>query len=158
MNRNNFWRFVLVIGVIIWSLYEIYPPRGRDLVQVFAEKAINRDTNFTAIVTHARELEKGDTGKGYESLKQAVGTNDLTKYFPFYEAKTETHPNNYILNQLQREAAGKIRLGLDLQGGTSFLVRMETNKLEGTETSAALSQAVEVLRKRVDRFGVAEPV
>jgi SecD/SecF fusion protein len=160
MNRNNFWRFVLVAGVLIWSLYEIYPPRARDLIEVFADRAINRnDTNFTAIVNHARELEKGDKGKAYESLRQAIGTNDLTKYFPFYEAKTETHPNNYILNQLQREAAGKIRLGLDLQGGTSFLMRMKTNELaEGTETSAALSQAVEVLRKRVDRFGVAEPV
>jgi len=158
MNRNNFWRFVIVVGIIVWSLYEIYPPRGRDLVQVFTERAINRDTNFTAMVNRARELEKAAPGKAYEGLKQAVGTNDLTKYFPFYDAKTETHPNNYILNQLQREAAGKIRLGLDLQGGTSFLVRMETNKLESADTGAALSQAVEVLRKRVDRFGVAEPV
>src|SRR5437016_6711571 len=159
MNRNNVWRFVLVLGVLIWSFYEIYPPRGRDLIQVFSQRAINRDTNFTAIVSKARELQRAAPKKAYENLRDAVGTNDLTKYFPFYEAKTETRPNTFILNQLQREAAGKIRLGLDLQGGTSFLVRMDTNKLtSGTETSAALSQAIEVLRKRVDRFGVAEPL
>jgi SecD/SecF fusion protein len=159
MNRNNLWRFVLVVGVLVWSLYEIYPPRGRDLVQVFTDRAISRDTNFTAIVNSARELQKTAPDKAYENLKQAIGTNDLTKYFPFYDAKAESHPNNYILNQLQREAAGKIRLGLDLQGGTSFLMRMDTNQLgAASEASSALSQAVEVLRKRVDRFGVAEPL
>jgi len=129
MNRNNFWRFVIVSVVLIWSIVEIYPPRGHDLVQVFSERALNRDTNFVAIVNKARELQKKAPGKAYENLREAVGTNDLNKYFPFYEAKTETHPNTFILNQLQREAAGRIRLGLDLQGGTSFLVRMETNNL-----------------------------
>src|SRR6185369_5751586 len=76
----------------------------------------------------------------------------------------------YILNQIQRDASGKIKLGLDLQGGTAFLVEMNTNALvkaqDPSDTNhvgapdvvGALSQAVEVLRKRVDSFGVAEPV
>ena len=160
MNRNNFWRFVLVVLVLVWSLYETYPPKGRDLIQVFREKAVNRgDTNFTAIVQRALTLEKAAPDKPYESLREAVGTNDLTKYFPYFEARTETHPTEYILNRLQREAAGRIRLGLDLQGGTSFLMEMDTNRLaNASDTSAALAQAVEVLRKRVDKFGVAEPL
>jgi SecD/SecF fusion protein len=50
----------------------------------------------------------------------------------------------------------KIQLGLDIQGGTSFLIRLmgadkEVNK-------GMLDQAVEVIRKRVDVFGVSEPV
>jgi preprotein translocase subunit SecD len=48
---------------------------------------------------------------------------------------------------------------LDLQGGISFLVKMDTSSLTNeNDLDAALSQAVEVLRKRVDRFGVAEPL
>ena len=36
---------------------------------------------------------------------------------------------------------------------------MKTNELaQGSDVSGALSEAVEVLRKRVDKFGVAEPV
>src|SRR5438128_579417 len=38
MNRNNLWRFVLVVLVLVWSLYEIYPPTARDLVQVFRKR------------------------------------------------------------------------------------------------------------------------
>ena len=108
-------------------------------------------------------------------MQEAIGTNSIAPYFPFFNAKNKVHPNVFILNQLQRDASGKIKLGLDLQGGTSFLVEMDTNRLVYVETitnsrgqvetitnqarvEGALSQAVEVLRKRVDAFGVAEPI
>src|SRR5437879_3694801 len=50
----------------------------------------------------------------------------------------------------------KIALGLDIQGGTSFLIRLM--KGEKDVTKAMLEQAVEVIRKRVDYFGGGEPV
>ncbi len=56
MNRNNFWRFALVVLVVLWSLYELYPPKGRDLVLYFREKAVNRDPTFTSIFTNALAL------------------------------------------------------------------------------------------------------
>jgi len=51
----------------------------------------------------------------------------------------------------------KIALGLDLRGGTSFLIRLVPDG-DSKITPAQLEQAVEVIRKRVDFFGVAEPV
>ena len=50
----------------------------------------------------------------------------------------------------------KIALGLDIQGGTSFLIRLVGADKEITK--AMLDQAVEVIRKRVDYFGGGEPV
>ena len=56
----------------------------------------------------------------------------------------------------------KIHLGLDLQGGTSFLVRLVPppgdNGTGHAITQEMQDQAVEVIRKRVDQFGVSEPV
>ncbi|HEY5894272.1 MAG TPA: protein translocase subunit SecD [Chthoniobacterales bacterium] len=56
----------------------------------------------------------------------------------------------------------KIRLGLDLKGGTSFLMRLVTEKDDKGETKKItpdmLDQAVETIRKRVDQFGTSEPV
>ncbi len=57
----------------------------------------------------------------------------------------------------------KIHLGLDLQGGTSFLVRLvppipEEGGKPRAITPEMQEQAVEVIRKRVDEFGVSEPV
>jgi len=51
----------------------------------------------------------------------------------------------------------KIRLGLDLRGGTSFLLRLVPQTGQKITTDM-LEQAVEVIRKRVDQFGVGEPV
>ena len=159
MNRNNLWRFVLVVLVVLWSLYELYPPKGRDLLLLFREKASNRDATFTAVFQKAQALQKVMPEKPYDNLIEAIGTNDIIRYFPAFGAREQVHPTTYILNRLQREAAGRIRLGLDLQGGTSFLVSMDTNRLAGAQdASSALSHAVEVLRRRVDKFGVAEPV
>ena len=50
----------------------------------------------------------------------------------------------------------KIALGLDIQGGTSFLIRLKGGDKEVTK--GMLDQAVEVIRKRVDVFGVSEPI
>ena len=50
----------------------------------------------------------------------------------------------------------KVRLGLDIKGGTSFLIRLKGD--EHNLTKGMLDQAVEVIRKRVDYFGSGEPV
>src|SRR3954447_13788273 len=51
----------------------------------------------------------------------------------------------------------KIQLGLDIKGGTSFLIRLQETG-DKQVTPATLDQAVEVIRKRVDYFGAAEPI
>jgi SecD/SecF fusion protein len=176
MNSSHLWKFLLIIFVVAWSVTEMNPPTSRNLIAVFEEKATSKDTNFTAIVEQARKLEQQDTNRVYGSLWDAIGTNDIAQYFPNYVKSQPTNPKRAILNKLQRDASGKIRLGLDLQGGTAFLVGVDVDKVdmqaqgEGTNKvtvsemerahrkNEALSQAVEVLRKRVDRFGVAEPI
>src|SRR5438132_1195767 len=50
----------------------------------------------------------------------------------------------------------KIQLGLDIQGGTSFLIRLMGGDKEINK--GMLDQAVEVIRKRVDYFGAGEPI
>ena len=50
----------------------------------------------------------------------------------------------------------KIALGLDIQGGTSFLIRLKAG--DKPITKGMLDQAVEVIRKRVDYFGGGEPI
>src|SRR5207248_1831802 len=47
-------------------------------------------------------------------------------------------------------------LGLDIQGGTSFLIRLMGGDKEVNK--GMLDQAVEVIRKRVDYFGGGEPI
>jgi SecD/SecF fusion protein len=169
--NNNLWKFLFVVFIICWSFYQMYPPTSRDLVKEFAAHADNHDVAFSNILARADALQKAGTTSEFANLRAAISTNDIQAYFTFINASNETDPTTFILNRLQRDASGKIKLGLDLQGGTAFLVEMDTNALVASlnngdtnavaraeDTAGALSQAVEVLRNRVDQFGVSEPV
>jgi SecD/SecF fusion protein len=180
MKQNDRWKLLLVVGIVVWSLWSIgiigpNSPKALPLLPQFEKRAVNRDEAFMKIVEQARALQQARPEREFANLQDAIGTNSLLPYFPFFNAKDKLYPNTFILNQLQRDASGKIKLGLDLQGGTSFLVEMDTNRLVYIETTTnsagvavtttnlphvegALSQAVTVLRNRVDAFGVAEPI
>jgi SecD/SecF fusion protein len=172
MNRNNKLRWVIVLFVTVWAVFELTPPTSRDLIQEFKDLSSSTDPGFDAIVAEARAMQATNSANEFGNLRAAVGTNDLRRYFAGINVQGEDDPNATILNRVQRSAAGKIRLGLDLQGGTEFLLALGTNRVDqlatGTnaipvearqrERSRQLTQAIEVLRKRVDRFGVAEPV
>ena len=165
MKQNNLWKFLLVVFVIGWSFLQMNPLVGPNLASVFKEQAHRRDAAFTNIVARLDKLQAERTNHtAFANLVEAVGTNSITNYFG-YNVSGERNQTLAILNRLQQENAGKIKLGLDLQGGSAFVMRMDTNSF-GSETNAdaaqskkdfALSQALEVLRRRVDRFGVAEP-
>jgi SecD/SecF fusion protein len=165
MNRNHLWKLIIVVVVLLWSFYEMYPPVGQNLAVTFQERAFppKKDAAYANIVEKLQQLQKARPERTFANVLEAVGTNDITRYFPYYDVKNEADPTRAVLNNLQRDAAGRIKLGLDLQGGTSFLVGMNTNSLDTNKVATAtreqaLSQAVEVLRRRVDKFGVAEPV
>jgi len=51
-----------------------------------------------------------------------------------------------------------IKLGLDLRGGMHVVLEVDKSKLNENEKKDAVDRALEVIRNRVDEFGVAEPL
>lgn len=51
----------------------------------------------------------------------------------------------------------KIDLGLDLQGGMHLVLKVETEKIPEEARSGAVDRALEIIRNRIDQFGVREP-
>jgi SecD/SecF fusion protein len=166
-----FWG--LIAFLVIGSLWEMYPLTNQSLIQEFQNKAdySAHNATFDNIVSKAKELQaaKPDPTREFSDLLTAIGTNDIQSYFPYYNVKGQENPTYTLLNILQRKAAGKIHLGLDLQGGTEFRVSLDTNHISATDTNhntvnateerkRLVSQAITILRSRVDSMGVAEPV
>lgn len=52
---------------------------------------------------------------------------------------------------------GKIKLGLDLQGGMHLVLRVDASKLDEKAREDATPRAMEIIRNRIDQFGVSEP-
>jgi SecD/SecF fusion protein len=169
MNRSHLWKLVLILLVVAWSVSEIYPPTSKDLIEAFEQQSSTPNKAFDEIVKKAQQLDASNTDRApgitYSNLLVAISTNDIRPFFPsnYINAAVERDVTRGILNRVQRSAAGQFRLGLDLQGGTQFLLEMDMSRAQ-TNAGAMMNadfiaeQAVEVLRRRVDRFGVAEPV
>lgn len=51
----------------------------------------------------------------------------------------------------------KIRLGLDLKGGMHLLLRVDLEKIPQEARKDAVDRVVEIIRNRIDQFGVTEP-
>ncbi len=169
MNRSHLWKLVLILLVVAWSVSEIYPPTSKNLIEAFEQQSSTPNKTFDEIVKKAQQLDTSNMdrtpGITYSNLLVAISTNDIRPFFPsnYINAAVERDVTRGILNRVQRSAAGKFRLGLDLQGGTQFLLEMDMSRAQtnaGVMMNADFiaEQAVEVLRRRVDRFGVSEPV
>ncbi|MBI5872764.1 MAG: protein translocase subunit SecD [Candidatus Omnitrophica bacterium] len=52
----------------------------------------------------------------------------------------------------------RISLGLDLQGGMYLILRVDTSKLAEKAKLDAVERALEIIRNRIDQFGVKEPL
>lgn len=52
----------------------------------------------------------------------------------------------------------QIHLGLDLQGGMQILLKVELDKIPAEARGDATDRVVEIIRNRIDEFGVREPV
>jgi len=51
-----------------------------------------------------------------------------------------------------------IRLGLDLQGGMHVVLRVQKEKLDEKAADEAVDRAEQIIRNRIDQFGVTEPL
>lgn len=69
------------------------------------------------------------------------------------EEMAKNDPQGWI--KLQQQA---MKLGLDLRGGMRLVLQVDKTNLNPDEASDAVDRAREILRNRVDEFGVAEPL
>ncbi len=62
------------------------------------------------------------------------------------------------MQELENLENRSINLGLDLRGGMYLVLEVDMDKVKEEDRTDALDRALEVIRNRVDQFGVAEPV
>ena len=76
------------------------------------------------------------------------------------QARPSTATNEVERTRLEKLAKLReksIKLGLDLQGGMYLLLEVDKSKLGPAEAKNAVDQAMQIIRNRIDQFGVAEP-
>jgi SecD/SecF fusion protein len=89
----------------------------------------------------------------------ALGALSLFLLYPSINWYTMEAGERAALEASRSRPKWLLNLGLDLKGGTHLLMELEAEKLPpDIKVQDALAQAIEIIRNRVDQFGVAEPL
>jgi SecD/SecF fusion protein len=80
------------------------------------------------------------------------------QFYANYYNRTTEHLASVSSEKLADLRKKAIHLGLDLQGGMHLVLEVDRSKMNAAESKDAVDRAMEVLRQRIDQFGVAEPL
>ena len=187
-SRTWFWKIAVSLAALAVAWYEFHPIAPTPLEQFVPTQVIAQKPEFDKL--HAEALERVKRHKdvaaaadqksvSYFQALRDIGEGrgraaavDLRPFF-FTEAQIVSEPdqakrNGIVLKQLLVGSQGRLKLGLDLQGGVSFTLKVDPTGAESGEKGASdkssvsrsdmVNQALQVMEQRVNQFGVAEPV
>ncbi len=187
-SRTWFWKIAVSLVALAVAWYEFHPIAPTPLEQFVPTQVIAQKPEFDKL--HAEALERVKRYKdaavaadqksvSYFQALRDIGEGrgraapvDLRPFF-FTEAQIVREPdqakrNGIVLKQLLVGSQGRLKLGLDLQGGVSFTLKVDPTGAESGEKAAGdksnvshadmVNQALQVMEQRVNQFGVAEPV
>ncbi len=130
MKRADKWRIYSSAFVLVLALFLIWPT-----VKWYSLPTVERD--------RAEASVQPETTNPYlrgliDDMQEEGGEPLLEEYRELYQS-----------------SVGTIKLGLDLQGGMYLAYTVEPTP--GLDADEALDQALEIIRNRIDEFGVSEP-
>ena len=187
-SRTWFWKIAVSLAALAVAWYEFHPIAPTPLDQFVPTQVIAQKPAFDKLHTEALERVKrhkdaavaaDQKSVSYFQALRDIGEGrgraapvDLRPFF-FTEAQIVSEPdqakrNGIVLKQLLVGSQGRLKLGLDLQGGVSFTLKVDPTGAESGEKGAGdkssvsrsdmVNQALQVMEQRVNQFGVAEPV
>ncbi|MCF6156522.1 MAG: protein translocase subunit SecD [Candidatus Brocadia sp.] len=138
MIKNLRWRIPLIAVVIAIGTMVLYPP---------AEKVLKRERvkEIDGKVVERTTVEK--------SWTQFFITNPVVREMIISE-ETDKDGKNIRNKVVEYVSKGKIKLGLDLKGGSELLYKVRVDERE--DRPGITKEIIEVLKKRIDPQGVIE--
>lgn len=77
--------------------------------------------------------------------------------YPTYDWYSKDNTEREKLEAMRMRPKHILNLGLDLRGGTHLLLELEADKLDKKEKiNDAMQRAIEIIRNRIDQYGIAE--
>ena len=187
-SRTWFWKVAVSVLALAAAWYEFYPIAPTPLEDFVPTQVIKDKPAFEKIHAEAKKRLRDykdaavpadqksvsyyqalrDIGEG----KGRAGSVDLLPFFydekDFVREPDLAKRNILVLKQQLLASQGRLKLGLDLQGGVSFTLKVDPSGAESGEKSSGdksnmdpaqmVAQAITVMEQRVNAFGVAEPV
>ncbi len=184
--QRHAWKIVLTLVLMAWAGYELVPLKNRDFDEFLSTHALasitpaapapppgiapppaaSQKITFASLLTDARARVKADpkaTPSVLVALRQLGHERqlDLSAFFPDIDLGSSLRNidkrNTLLLGELQRQAKGRVQLGLDLNGGVA--VTLELHAKDGNKVPPeTLATAIRIIDQRINSLGVTEPL
>ncbi|GAB4277896.1 MAG: protein translocase subunit SecD [Opitutales bacterium] len=167
MRGNILWKFLLTAVVLVWAVISIYPLEDTPFETYIQERATADQAGFAAFLDKAQAyVDAGHAPTLFVAMSDLANQDkvNLAKYFPdvnLADVRNFKKRNEILLAYLLQQSQGKIKLGLDLQGGVAFTLKVDESALKGQEAyerEQRLNKAIEIMGNRVNGLGVVDPV
>jgi SecD/SecF fusion protein len=168
MLRQNIWKLLLSIAILIWAVAELVPLRDRKFDSYVQSQVTAKRADFINVMKEASDrVASRQAQTVFVALKQ-IGKErrlDLSQFFPQIRLesslKNVDRRNNILLDELLKRSKGRLQLGLDLAGGVAFTLEVNEKAAAATsqhDSEQKLTKAIEIISSRINSLGVAEPI
>lgn len=164
---------LIVVAVFVFSMF---PLQESDFYDTFESLLADRNDPTIRKVIDLAKQKQNDDKLAYAYPSQALeaaakeihvpGANgtgsypvDLVRYVKPAAVKSQKLQNNAdVISLIRKNAAGALRLGIDLNGGAEFLLRLkpDESKVTSTNYDALRDTAIETIRKRLEGQNIFE--
>ncbi|HVU32007.1 MAG TPA: protein translocase subunit SecD [Opitutaceae bacterium] len=169
MLKRNLWKILLSLAIVAWAVAELIPLKDIPFPDYVRSHATANRTEFNRLMDQANALVTSHQyPSDYVALKQLAKEQriDISKFFPKIDVsdiKNVDRRNDLLLAYLDKQRKSKIQLGLDLKGGVAVTLEMVDSKQPAGANGEyihqkKIEQAIDILTRRINGFGVAEPL
>lgn len=173
MTSNTIWKLIVSAVAIVWAITSLIPMEDTAFEDYIGTQVEAETEAFNALIARAEERAAAEDEQLFVALRNLVTEEryELSKHFPqlnVADSRNLDERNKRILNEISQRAKGNIHLGLDLQGGSAVTLKIGEQDISDDgekqqeevfeDKEALLTQAIEVIRQRIDSLGVAETV
>lgn len=167
MSGKHIWKLVATALLVAFCASYLVPLDDRDFATYVREKS--GDPAFGSLMDRAvaKNAQDDTISSDYLSLKRLANEEkiDVSQYFPDLDLEPTlvgaVKRNDVLLPALLEMSKSSLKRGLDIKGGISVTFQVDPNALEGVsdyEREGKLADAVSIIERRVNAYGVAEPV
>ncbi|MDR2436210.1 MAG: protein translocase subunit SecD [Puniceicoccales bacterium] len=159
--ESSAFKWLASIFVVCAALYGLFPLKDQPFGKYLEQHVECDGVKFKEILSRAQLcVSSGRSKTLFAALKElSAGEGiDLAHFFPdidLADIKNLSKRNDLLLNILLARSQSRIKLGLDLKGGISCILRVGQ---AANGDPSLIDKAIDIIRQRIDAFGISEPV
>ncbi|WOO40102.1 protein translocase subunit SecD [Rubellicoccus peritrichatus] len=165
MKGSIIWKLVITACIVAWAVLNLVPVQDTPFEEFIETRPTANVSEFNALLERARERVADKKAPSlFIAIRDIAQEEQIDLYGTYFQdinlidVKNLQKRNNILMDVLLQESQGKLKKGLDLQGGVAVTFRINEDATNPGEAESRLEDAVDIMSERVNGLGVAEPI